>query len=162
MITLGLAPPVLPTLAALSTFSVCVVGVLAISVSVCVHALTMREINQRLCNRRNWVWVRLSLVVLTLLAAHLLEIAVFGLGYQWLIDGPRDLQGEYNGRFDDAIYFSAMVYTTVGFGDITPVGKLRLLVAAEALTGLVLVAWSASFTFFAMSKLGKDDNRPSD
>ena len=129
------------TVAALSTFSVCLVGVLAVSFAVTLHALTMREVYTRLCVPGRWVWMRLSLVVLALLGAHLIEIAAFGLGYQWLIDGPRDLRGDYNGRFDDAVYFSAMVYTTVGFGDITPVGKLRLLVAAEALTGLVLVAW---------------------
>ncbi|MEM9882591.1 MAG: potassium channel family protein, partial [Planctomycetota bacterium] len=57
------------------------------------------------------------------------------------------------GGFGDAVYFSAAVYTTVGFGDITPVGHLRLLVGIEALTGLMLVAWSASFTFLVSSRL---------
>ena len=38
----------------------------------------------------------------------------------------------------------------MGFGDITPEGPLRLLVGTEALVGLVLITWSASFSFIAM------------
>lgn len=128
-----------------------------ISLSVCLHALAMREVNARVCNKNTWVWARLSLVVLVLLAVHLLEILAFGTALHLLTDGPGDLDGDYDGSFADSVYFSAMVYTTVGFGDIIPVGPLRLLVAAEALSGLVLIAWSASFTFFVMSRM--DDHK---
>ena len=51
------------------------------------------------------------------------------------------------------IYFSSVVYTTVGFGDLLPVGALRILTAAEGLAGLAMITWSASFTFLAMQRL---------
>jgi len=50
----------------------------------------------------------------------------------------------------------AAVYTTVGFGDITPEGPMRILVCIEALAGLVLITWSASFTFLVMQGYWRD------
>ena len=46
-----------------------------------------------------------------------------------------------------------MVYTTVGFGDIVPEGALRMITMSEALSGLSLITWSASFTFLEMQRL---------
>jgi hypothetical protein len=52
----------------------------------------------------------------------------------------------------DAIYFSASVFTTLGFGDLSPVGPIRFVAGTEALTGLVLIGWSASFTYLEMQR----------
>jgi len=63
----------------------------------------------------------------------------------------------------DCIYFSAETYTSLGFGDVTPVGHMRLLVGVEALNGLLLVAWSASYTYLSMERfwsLGKGHSKP--
>jgi uncharacterized membrane protein len=38
-----------------------------------------------------------------------------------------------------------------------PVGAIRILAGVEALTGLVLVAWSASFAFLQMQRHWKQD-----
>ncbi|MEO1237659.1 MAG: potassium channel family protein, partial [Planctomycetota bacterium] len=111
--------------------------------------------------RGPWVWPRLVAVVLVLLAVHSTQIVVFGGAYHLLDGSAAGLEGDYDDRFADAVYFSAMVYTTVGFGDITPEGHLRLLVSLEAITGLMLIAWSASFTFLVMQKLADDDTAPS-
>ncbi len=67
------------------------------------------------------------------------------------------LSGNYDGSLMDSVYFSFTTYTTLGFGDITPFGHLRHLVGIEALTGLVLITWSASFLFIEMQRLW---NRP--
>ncbi|MEM0913110.1 MAG: potassium channel family protein [Planctomycetota bacterium] len=98
----------------------------------------------------------LPLTIIYLLVVHLVEIGLYAVVY-WVLTnnvGPDggELIGAYDGGWSDAAYFSAAVYTTVGFGDITPEGPLRMLVAAEALTGLVLVTWSASFTFLVMQR----------
>jgi len=52
----------------------------------------------------------------------------------------------------NSLYFSAETYTSLGFGDLIPIGPLRLLAGAEALNGLVLIGWSASFTYIAMER----------
>lgn len=94
------------------------------------------------------------LVMLGLLVAHGLEIWVFALGYMfadWMPDmGSIGLVA--NPDVIDYMYLSSMVYATVGFGDIVPLGAMRMLSAAEALTGLSMITWSASFTFLAMQK----------
>jgi hypothetical protein len=50
------------------------------------------------------------------------------------------------------LYFSCAAFTTVGFGDIVPSGPLRLLAGMEALTGFVLITWTASYLYIEMSR----------
>lgn len=38
--------------------------------------------------------------------------------------------------FSDALYFSATTWTTLGYGDVSPTGSVRLLTSIQALTGL--------------------------
>jgi hypothetical protein len=57
---------------------------------------------------------------------------------------------------DDAmsyLYYSGVIYTTLGLGDIQPEGHIRFITAMEALNGFLLITWSASFTFLAMGRL---------
>ncbi len=47
----------------------------------------------------------------------------------------------------------------MGFGDIVPTGPLRFVCGVEALNGLLLIGWSASFTYVFMEhfwKIGAD------
>lgn len=62
------------------------------------------------------------------------------------------LQGSFDGSFMDCVYFSFTTYTTIGFGDISPLGDLKYLSGLQALTGLVLISWIASFLFVEMQK----------
>jgi len=99
-------------------------------------------------------------VIFGLLAIHLVEIAIFGVAggvlIHWHGPGVGGLTGDFTGTALDVFYFSAAVYTTVGFGDITPEGPMRILVCIEALAGLVLITWSASFTFLVMQGYWRD------
>ncbi len=91
-------------------------------------------------------------VMLGLLAAHVFEIIVFASGYMLMqhVFGLGHITNMDDGNFLDYIYYSSVVYTTVGFGDLLPVGAVRMLSAAEGLVGLAMITWSASFTFLAM------------
>ena len=105
---------------------------------------------QRVRKRRQRVVVMIGIVLLT----HIAEIWVFAFGY-WFFGGSEDLgriAGIEGRAFAEHVYFSAIVYTTVGFGDLIPLGHTRFLAAVEALTALVLIAWSASFTFLEMQR----------
>ena len=55
--------------------------------------------------------------------------------------------------FLDYLYFSSVTYTSLGLGDVFPVGHLRFLTGVEALNGLVLIAWTGAFTYLAMGKM---------
>lgn len=88
------------------------------------------------------------------LVLHCIEIWVFGtaiwLLLQWPVTGT--LSGEHELHLFDAVYLSAMTYTTVGFGDLAPVGAIRFISGAEALVGFVMIGWSVSFTYLEMER----------
>lgn len=94
-------------------------------------------------------------VMLGLLVAHVVEIIIFALGYRimQLDAGLGYIAGLNENNFFDFIYFSSVVFTTVGFGDLVPTGAIRVLSATEGLVGLAMITWSASFTFLAMQRL---------
>jgi len=98
--------------------------------------------------------IGMLLVMLGLLMAHILEIWFFAFGYMILQHGAGlgHIDGMEKGDLMDYVYYSSVVYTTIGFGDLLPVGAIRMLSAAEGLAGLALITWSASFTFMAMQR----------
>ena len=121
---------------------------------VVIHYETLSVIIRVFAKRRLHVRIALPLAVYVMLIAHLVEILLYAAGYSallaWSSPGAGSLAGSHDSGFADTFYFSSAVYTTVGFGDITPEGPLRLLAGTEALVGLVMITWSASFSFIAM------------
>ena len=101
---------------------------------------------------------RILLGIFSSLVAHSAEIWLFGVGYfvEHHSATLGRLQGNFDGSLLDAAYFSFTTYTTLGFGDIEPTGVLRYTVGMEALTGLVLITWTASFLFVEMQRYWDD------
>jgi hypothetical protein len=109
---------------------------------------------------------RLSILVgiLGCFCAHLLEVTLFAAGFYFLIHQEslgsllgagiqgQGLFGTPSTSFIDSLYFSLTCYTSLGFGDLAPTGTLRFLAGIEALTGLLLIAWTASFMYLEMQK----------
>lgn len=97
---------------------------------------------------------RIVLGVIGGLLAHVVEIWLFALAYYFMdrAEGWGYLQGNFDGSLLDCAYFSFSTFTTLGFGDIEPIGDIRLLTGIEALTGLVLITWTASFLYFEMRR----------
>jgi hypothetical protein len=101
--------------------------------------------------------LRVLLGVFGALIAHVAQIWLFGIAYYWMGTDEKlgMLTGNTNGSLMDNVYFSFTTYTSLGFGDIEPIGDLRFLAGLEALTGLVLIAWTASFMYLEMSQYWK-------
>ena len=59
----------------------------------------------------------------------------------------------------DFIYYSVASYSTLGIGDVYPTAYLRWLTGVEAVVGLMLIAWSATFIYFHMEKRWMDTQR---
>jgi hypothetical protein len=98
---------------------------------------------------------RVISLIFVILVTHAAEIWLFALGYYALL--RFDVFGAIDGSVEivtliDYAYYSGMVYTTVGFGDLIPHGPIRFMTGMEALTGLVMITWSASFTFLEMQR----------
>ncbi|KAA2286305.1 ion channel [Arenimonas fontis] len=88
------------------------------------------------------------------LLLHVAEIWVFGLGFWGLarVQNAGIVLGAQPLHLLDAVYLAAMSYTTVGSGDVVPVGPIRFLAGTVALTGFVMLTWSASFTYLEMER----------
>lgn len=93
---------------------------------------------------------KLLVVVTGMIVAHLLEVLVFAIAF-WVcfeLDFP-DRGSEMS--FVQALYLSIESFASLGTSTGFPVGQLRLLAGVEALVGLILIGWTASFTYLAMN-----------
>ncbi len=121
------------------------------AVCVVIHAMAMttllralREATERAAARfwaSTWLLVRLAGYIILL---HLVEIAVWAFFYTWK-HGLPDLQS--------ALYFSAVTYTTTGYGDLVLPPEWRLVGGVEALTGILMCGWSAAFFIAVVSRM---------
>ena len=104
---------------------------------------------------------RVLVLIIVILVTHVAEIWLFAFGYYLLArhGGFGALVGTPLVQLPDYTWFSAVVYTTLGFGDVIPTGALRFMAGMEALTGIVMITWSASFTFLEMAR-DWPDGRP--
>lgn len=98
-------------------------------------------------------------VVWLLFFAHIVNIWLFGIVYYALhyfglgtLSGASIEHGHYALNFFGCLYFSAVTYSTLGLGDITPEGALRMITGVEALAGIIMIGWTVSFTYLAMQK----------
>jgi len=91
--------------------------------------------------------------IASVLVLHVAEIWIFGLVLWALLLWPEcGSLGSAAQHPLDMVYFSAVTFTTVGYGDLAPTGPIRFLSGTEALTGFVLLTWSASFTYLEMER----------
>jgi hypothetical protein len=77
-------------------------------------------------------------IVLAIFVLHGIEIWAFALLYHLLGAVP---------AFEDALYFSTISYSTVGYNDLHIDPAWRLLGAFESILGMVLIGWSTAFFF---------------
>ncbi|MBL1143198.1 MAG: two pore domain potassium channel family protein [Proteobacteria bacterium] len=96
----------------------------------------------------------ISIVFSLMLAvfAHLLEILIFAGALQYMYLHSLIAFSLADPHFLDIFYFSGTTYTTVGYGDIVLIGPGRTIAVVESLMGLVLIAWTASFTYYEMNR----------
>jgi hypothetical protein len=91
--------------------------------------------------RWTWMFIRVAGWMVFL---HLFEITVWAVFYVWqgaLVD------------LESALYFSAVTYTTTGYGDVVLPERWRLVGGVEALTGILMCGWSTGFFFTVVSRM---------
>ncbi|MEQ1800937.1 MAG: ion channel [Gammaproteobacteria bacterium] len=129
--------------------------ILAVSAAVLVHYEGLNLLSLWLSKRREQHPRRKVLYgIFGVLTLHIVEIWIFGVAI-WLtlmFPSTGSVSGSAATTLLDAVYLSAITYTTVGFGDLAPVGPIRFIGGTMALTGFVLITWSASFTFLEMER----------
>ena len=78
-----------------------------------------------------------------LMVAHTLEVFVWALAYAIVDAAPAG---------SDLVYFAFVNYTTLGYGDITPVQAWRLTGPRTAMNGILMFGWSTAVLFEVLRK----------
>lgn len=87
-----------------------------------------------------------SLSVVFLMILHFVEITIWAFVFM-LIPHVKELT-----TFEEAIYFSLVTFTTVGYGDITLGNYWRIMSGFEAMNGIILFGWSTAVLFNVVQK----------
>jgi Ion channel len=107
-------------------------------------------------------WV--VIILAALIGVHLTEVVlyagVYAIGSKVL--GLGALHGSTDRAALDFFYFAAETYSTLGYGDLIPVGSLRLVANVEALNGLLLLSCSGAFLFGVLRDGSLQQSHPQD
>jgi len=95
--------------------------------------------------RGSTMWALMSTGIL-LLMLHLSEALVWAVAFFLLPETPQ-LK-----TFEEAVYFSLVTFTTLGYGDITLGEQWRILSGAEAVNGILLAGWSTALLFTVVQR----------
>jgi hypothetical protein len=141
-------------------FAEFVVNALVVVVVVAFHYECLHQMSRHLPHVRLRPRFKIVVGVMGALLAPTVEVWIFALVYYFSIHSLHWGQLSDGSVYSllDCAYFSFTVFTTLGFGDITPHGSLRFLTGIESLTGLVLITWTASFLYIEMQKYWEDEN----
>ncbi len=132
------------------------IGIVFVFIVVLIHHEVLMFVTQWLLLRfsrpRRW---HVAATVLILIGAHVTEIIVYGVGLYWVGETWHfgSLLGDGIPTIQTYLYFSFASYTSLGIGDIFPIGHIRLLTGIEALLGLLMIGWTASFLFLEMRSI---------
>src|SRR5215470_13107783 len=125
-------------------------GTIVSLANIAVHAMAMiaviRVARGAAARRLAAPMLRLSTVMIgtvaVLMAAHVCEIAIWSLAYRLVDVAPEGA---------DRLYFAFVNFTTLGYGDIVPVPRWRLLGPMTAMNGVLLFGWSTAVIFEVLS-----------
>ena len=125
----------------------CVVSV----INIMIHALVTlgavgiaRSARVRNTERpRSYLMAVMVATAVALMVAHTLEVFVWAVAYAIVGAAPAD---------SDLLYFAFVNYTTLGYGDITPVQTWRLSGPMTAMNGILMFGWSTALLFEVLRK----------
>jgi hypothetical protein len=80
---------------------------------------------------------------LVLMVAHTFEVFVWSVAYAIANAAPDDA---------NLVYFAFVNYTTLGYGDVTPLPRWRLLGPMAAMNGILMFGWSTAILFEVLRK----------
>ena len=124
------------------------------AVSLCnisIHAIVMvsvirvaRIASERATSSQSFRLITVMIATVSvLMVAHLAEVLVWSFVYMILdVATPGT----------DLVYFAFVNYTTLGYGDVTPVEHWQLLGPMTAMNGVMLFGWSTAVIFEVLRK----------
>jgi hypothetical protein len=140
---------------------------LLIIFTVSIHYETMLMVSDRIIP---WAQHRfhgrrvMAISIAALMLGHIVEIWLFAMAFVIMLHMPGfgAIAGGFDGSFDSVLYFSTVNYTSLADSHMHPEGPLRNIAASETLDGMMMIAWSASFTYLKMEQIWKEHRKKSD
>jgi Ion channel len=128
------------------------VGCIVSVVNIMVHALITlsavgmaRSVSLRTLSRpRRHLLGVMVVTALVLMLAHTAEILIWSLAYTAVGAAPAG---------SDMLYFAFVNYTTLGYGDVTPLPEWRLIGPMTAMNGILMFGWSTAVLFEVLRKV---------
>jgi hypothetical protein len=114
--------------------------------NIAIHAVVMTAVVTTSRRAGSWkrghpqVWLATVMIATAgiLLLAHTVEVIAWALTYAILhVASPET----------DVLYFAFVNYTTLGYGDVVPAERWRLLGPIAAMNGILLFGWSTAVSF---------------
>ena len=128
--------------------------VLISAICILIHGSVLNYLESLKIQKINYlVFTKFSSI---LMLSHLIHITIFALFYAYFYesyDATKLFGGNVQDNFIDFFYFSISCYTTLGIGDVYPLGNMRITTGIEALVGLMLIAWTATFKLSYLFKI---------
>lgn len=123
-----------------------VVGAAASICNIAIHALVMLVLVRVAQRAAGTARLGASLLLVTimvatvsvLMLAHGLEVLVWALTYGMVAAAPPGA---------DVVYLAFVNYTTLGYGDVVPVERWRLIGPTTAMCGVLMFGWSTAVIF---------------
>ena len=89
-------------------------------------------------------------IVGVLMMAHVAEVIMWSFAYAIVGVAPAGA---------DVLYFAFVNYTTLGYGDVVPVERWRLLGPMAAMNGVLLFGWSTAVIFEVLRQAMRSRDR---
>ena len=129
----------------------CLVSAAVSVFNIAIHAVVMALVLwvARIADRHATSRPSLRLIVVmiatvsVLMAAHIAEVVAWSVAYAIVGAAPPGT---------DLVYFAFVNYTTLGYGDVTPLERWHLLGPMTAMNGVLLFGWSTAVIFAVLQK----------
>ena len=127
--------------------------------NIAIHAIVMAKVVATARNALKWehswpqAWLAAVMVATVgiLMVAHVAEVLMWSLAYAILDVVPAGA---------DVLYFAFVNYTTLGYGDVVPIERWRLLGPMAAMNGVLLFGWSTAVIFEVLRQAIRNRDRP--
>jgi len=117
--------------------SICNIAIHAFSMAIVLWAARLAATIRTSRQTLRLIFVMIATVSF-LMAAHFAEVFVWALAYAIVGAAPKGT---------DLVYFAFVNYTTLGYGDVTPVDRWQLLGPTTAMNGVLMFGWSTAVIF---------------
>ena len=128
-----------------------------IFLSVFAHYETLRLLARTTRRVAGFRRMTLFVAISGLITAHIAEIGFFAGAFFLAVDvlNLGDFVETRPLEVSDYFYYAAETYSSLGYGDIYPIGQIRLLASVTPLIGILLLGWSGAFLFSLVENSGR-------